>query len=38
MPREQVRKIARKGGLARWGESESGRGRSSQRNGRSRGR
>jgi hypothetical protein len=37
MSREQVRRIARKGGLARWGESESNRGRSSRR-GRSRGR
>jgi hypothetical protein len=37
MPREQVRRIARKGGLARWGESEGSRGRSSNRSGRSRG-
>jgi general stress protein YciG len=40
MPREEMRRIASKGGRARWGEEENdrGRGRRTSNRGRSRGR
>jgi hypothetical protein len=36
MPREEVRRIARMGGRARWEEDDRGRGRSSRSRGRGR--